>query len=266
MLSNQLPTIGIVGGMGPRAGNALFERVICNTRASTDQQHLPVVVMSFPSEITDRTAFLKGITAENPAYAIVKIIQKLAITGAGVVGIACNTSHSALIYDIIEEELFKRKVDVKLLHMPNETCLFIKSNYPEVKRVGLMATNGTYETGLYQQILKGMGYDVVLPDLRFQNNVIHRMIYHETWGLKASHSVVTDQVYKLFDEALSFFKARDTDAIILGCTELSLLVKDNTMRGMQLIDSTDCLARALVNAVTTNTVTINAAGLASEIF
>lgn len=265
MVLNQLPTIGIVGGMGPRAGNALFERVICNTCASTDQQHLPVVVMSFPAEITDRTAFLKGITAENPAYAIVKIIQKLAAAGAGIVGIACNTSHSALIYDIIEEELFKRKVGVKLLHMPNETCLFIKSDYPLVKRVGLMATNGTYETGLYQQILKGMGYEVVLPDLRFQNNVIHRMIYHETWGIKASHNVVTEQVYTLFDEAVSFFKTRNTDAIILGCTELSLLLKDSTVSGMQLIDSTDCLARALVNCVTNNRVMVNA-GFASEVF
>lgn len=238
--------IGIVGGMGPQAGIALYEKLVSNTLVNTDQQHLSVVLMAFPKNIVDRTLFLEGLVSINPAYEIVKIIKKLVISGAQVIGIACNTSHSPAIFDIIAYEVGKLGSKIKLLHMPLEVCDYISGNYPRISRVGLMVTNGTYRSGLYKNLLQERGIDVVVPDRNFQNNVIHKMIYDPEIGIKANSNRIREEAQLLCNEALFFFKKHNVEAIILGCTELSLILKASEVDGMHIIDSTECLAKALV--------------------
>jgi aspartate racemase len=245
--------IGIVGGMGPQAGNALFNRITCNTPATSDQEHLPVILASFPSEITDRTLYLDGLVRENPAHAINLVIERLEQAGAAIIGIACNTSHAPAIFDVIREGLLARSSTVQLLHMPNETCQYIRQHMPMVSRVGLMTTNGTYRSRLYKNILESMGYEVVVPDPEFQNDVIHRMVYDPEWGIKANPAEIRQEVKMLLERALDFFSGANTEAIILGCTEFSLLFKKTMARGMPLVDATDCLAKALVRIATAHT-------------
>ncbi len=242
--------IGIVGGMGPHAGAALFNGILRNTRASTDQQHLSAILMSFPGEIVDRTLFLEGKTTVNPAFRIVKVIKKLEAAGAELVGIACNTCHALPIYDVIMEELDKINSPVKMINMPVETCRTIAEKYYGARRVGVMATNGTYKSGLYRRLLREWGFDIVQPRAEFQNDIIHRMIYDPEFGIKAQGGFISSQVQGLMEKAIDYFKEQDTDAIILGCTELSLTVTGSKIRGIQMVDSTECLARALVKEAT----------------
>jgi aspartate racemase len=244
------PVIGIVGGMGPQAGVMLCNQIVSCTDAYLDQQHLPVILMSFPERIADRTAFLEGYVKTNPAYQIVKVIQQLERAGASIVGMACNTSHAGPILDVILEELDVRGSNVKLLNMPAETCHYLSYNHPEIKRVGLMATNGTYRSGVYETLLRKNGYVVVQPDLSFQEEVIHRMIYDPIIGIKANPDNSAERVKHLTEKALCFFRNNDAQAIILGCTELSLVLTDSEAEGMVIVDSTKALAKALVNEAT----------------
>lgn len=69
--------IGIIGGVGPLAGLDIVTKIIEETIATTDQEHLPVLLSSQPHRIADRTAYLLGQESENPAYAIAEIIQEL---------------------------------------------------------------------------------------------------------------------------------------------------------------------------------------------
>ena len=85
--------IGIVGGLGPEAGVDLFRKIIQETPAKGDEDHLKVVLDSAPSEVPDRTAFLTGKTKVNPGTAIGKIICRLISADAEVIGIPCNTAH-----------------------------------------------------------------------------------------------------------------------------------------------------------------------------
>jgi len=242
--------IGIVGGMGPQAGHTLFEKITLFTNAKIDQQHLSVVLISFPGNLVDRTLFLEGGISINPAFNIVNIIEKLENAGAKIVGIACNTSHSPAIYNVIKEELIKRDIQVKLVNMPFETCMYIKKNHSDVRRVGLMTTNGTYKSEVYKNILLDLKYDVVIPDIKFQNEIIHKMIYDPEFGIKSNPQNITDEVSLLADKALCFFKEKNVDAIILGCTELSLILTAKSIKDMIIVDSTDCLAKALVREAT----------------
>jgi len=242
--------IGIVGGMGPQAGMALFNSIIANTNASTDQQHLPVVLMSYPGHIVDRTAFLEGSTAVNPAYSIVEIIMKLEKAGANTIGIACNTVYSSRIYRVILEELNRMNSAVNIVNMPLETCRRIREQFPLSNRVGVMSTNGTYRSAVYNDLLQDWGYDVIIPDPAFQNDVIHRMIYDQEFGLKANGKDLKPEAGLLLDKTLDFFSAKGADTIVLGCTDLSWDFKERVKRNIQIIDSTEALAIALIRQAT----------------
>src|SRR5882762_75747 len=117
--------IGIVGGMGPQAGADLLDRISRATNATRDQQHRSVVLMSFPKHIADRTAFMEGAVHENPGFSIAEVIGRLENAGAKVVGIACNSSHIPAIYNTVLDELHRMNSNVKLLHMPFETCRYL---------------------------------------------------------------------------------------------------------------------------------------------
>ncbi|UII23766.1 aspartate/glutamate racemase family protein [Fulvivirga ligni] len=258
--------IGIVGGMGPQAGAALFNEILANTTVKEDQQHLSVILMSFPKDITDRTAFLEGKEKVNPAKSIVEVISKLEYAGAKIIGLACNTSYSPEIYDVIIKELKQINSEVQLLNMPIETCKYIRDNYKQVRRIGLMTTNGTYKTGLYKNILEDMGYEIVIPDLQFQENFIHKMIYDRNFGIKSNTNSISKEALSLLDRALGFFSERKADAIILGCTELSLILKKEMVENMLIIDSTQVFAKALIRAGRTHEIKCNSTILLKQEF
>ena len=238
--------IGIVGGMGPQAGTALLNSMTVQTNARKDQQHLSTILMSFPRCIVDRTAFLERKEKINPAYNIAGVITKLEQAGATIVGMACNTAHVPEIYDVIVDELCQQNSRVRLLHMPSEVCCYIKRRFEYAQRVGLMATNGTYYSRVYEKQLNSLGYEVIVPDAQFQNDVIHRMIYDKKFGIKAHATGVTQPVRGLLDEALAFYRSRKTDVLILGCTELSLALTERKVDGMAVVDSTETFAQALI--------------------
>ena len=242
--------IGIVGGMGPQAGITLYNNILRHTDANTDQEHLSVILMSFSKHIVDRTAFLEGEVSVNPAYNVIKVIEKLAIAGARVVGMPCNTLHAPRIFSVIEEGISKLENQVTLLSMPMEVCKYIKENFPQARRIGLMGTNGTFKSKIYQGLMEQNGYEVVVPKFDFQDQVIHKMIYDPTIGIKANPVDVTAEAASLWHQALDFFKEEKADAIILGCTELSQVHLPGTVTDAILIDSTEVLAKALVREAT----------------
>jgi aspartate racemase len=238
--------IGIVGGMGPRAGLEIFNYIINHTSTSIDQEHLSVILMSFPKQLVDRTLFLEKKISVNPAFNISKIIIKLENAGAQIIGIACNTSHSSAIFDVILAELRERNSKVKLLNMPFEVCNYLNNSYSYVNRVGLLTTNGVYKSEVYKETLENLGFNVIVPDYKFQNDVIHRMIYDEKIGIKSVSNKITAEVHSLMKRALSFFKEKNTEAIILGCTEFSLVIKEKLIDDMIIVDSSEVLAKALI--------------------
>jgi aspartate racemase len=249
MLKNKSdPIIGIVGGMGPQAGAALFNSILRNTSAAKDQQHLSTILMSFPSDIVDRTAFLQGQVDINPGYAVAHIILQLEKAGASIVGISCNTCHSPKIFDLIVRQLQTQGSRVILLNMPLETCKGIAETYPHARKIGLMATTGTLLSGTYHRLLTRMGYEPIIPDAGFQQEVIHRMIYDPKSGLKATAGAITGNVNLLAKKAMGYFRSRNADAVILGCTDLSVLLEEPRAKELPLIDSTESLGKALIKA------------------
>ena len=200
-------TIGIIGGMGPLATADLFEKIVGHTKAACDQEHLHVVIDS-NTNIPDRTAALLHGGAD-PLPELVKSAGRLEKMGADVLIMPCNTAHN--YYDGIAAA-----VSVPVLHMVRLTAQALVER--GVKKAGLLATDGTVQTGIYQKSFAGSGVELLTPDEAGQRAVME-MIYQ---GVKAGDMGFDARPAR---QAMERLLAAGAEVLILGCTELPLAVK-----------------------------------------
>lgn len=184
--------IGIVGGVGPYAGLDVAKKIFDNTIAARDQEHLPVVLASFPNQIPDRTEFLLGHAKVNPARAVVRIIRTLVETaGVTAIGIPCNTMHAPRIFDPIKKGAARLGRTVRLVHMIEETARHIRRAYPHIKKIGVLSTTGTLRSRVYPMIWNPLGFEVLSPDATTQETCVQPAIYDAVRGIKAHANPVT---------------------------------------------------------------------------
>ncbi|HRQ36964.1 MAG TPA: amino acid racemase [Chloroflexota bacterium] len=238
-------TIGVVAGVGPLAGLDLQQKIVSQTIAGRDQDHLTVLSVSRPCAIPDRTDYLLGQVAENPAYALAAQVRLLAQMGAQVIGIPCNTAHAPPIWDALRAELVQANCQIQLLHMIEEVGRFLREHHPEIERVGILSTTGTYRAEVYPQVLGALGFTAVTPPAAMQESLIHPAIYHPEHGIK-SCGRVTDRARQDLLAGVAALQAQGAQAIVLGCTEIPLAITEKRIDDMVIIDPTLILARALV--------------------
>ena len=244
LLKNSVLTIGILGGMGPQAGIDLATKIVSETDASIDQDHIPVILYGHPG-IPDRTAFLFGKTSLNPAIAIASGLEKLSLAGADVAGIACNTAHSPSIIGEVGRLLDEAGCDLKILHLIGETVRALTILLPNVKRVGVLGTKGTLKFRLYDDPLEEAGIAVIHPkDL----DALNGAIFDPEFGMKGFSSPVSQKARTSVLRAVDDVVEQGAEAVILGCTELPLAVSGDYRAGIPLIDPGQVLAGALVTA------------------
>lgn len=223
---------GILGGMGPEATARFFELVIKNTEAARDQEHLRIIICNWP-QIPDRTrAILFG--GENPVPYMLEGLRILKKAGVELVAIPCMTAHYFL------PELRKR-TGLKLLNLVAETARWTVHNLPEVKAVGLLATEGTVATGIFQNAFSRMKINVIKPSPENQAKIMEA-VYGKI-GIKAGFTGAGPA--RLLREAARELIESGARAIIAGCTEIPLALKQNSLP-VSLIDPLTIGARALV--------------------
>ncbi|MFW6364556.1 MAG: aspartate/glutamate racemase family protein [Bacteroidota bacterium] len=244
-MNNKEHIIGIVGGVGPYAGNLLVEKIFNETKANCDQEHLPVALLSLPSRIIDRTEYLMGNTSINPAYAVHEIIKMLEKTGASVVGIPCNTMHADEIFETLRQEMEKSGSKVRLVNMIDEVTGFIQQHYPKLKNIGILSTSGTYQSGIYQKALNIRNLKPVSPEPGIQEN-IHQSIYHSEYGIKSVSNPVSKKAKNILVHGIRDLKAKGAEGIILGCTEIAYALPYKELKNIPLFDTVNILARALI--------------------
>jgi aspartate racemase len=241
--------VGVVGGVGPFAGLDLNRKIFENTRTCREQDHLEVYLLSASSRISDRTEYLLNPqTVENPGEAIYGVIEKLHRIGARVIGIPCNTSHCAPIFDLVLRRIEENGLDVTLLNMIEETRDFVRSTYPEMTRVGLLATKGTYGSDVYGAIFRADGKVKVLAPTLADQDRVHASIYDPEYGIKNHPDPVRPEALQALTSIAVRLIADGAEAIIMGCTEIPLAL-ESVKLSVPLIDATEVLARALIARV-----------------
>ena len=242
----QEPVIGVVGGMGPYAGVDLVRKIFDETLAESDQEHLPVTLVSYAHRIRDRSSFILGRERVNPAPGIAAALAELGRIGATVAGMPCNSAHAPAIFDEVVRALEERGLRLRLLHLISEALALARETAPGIRRIGPLSTFGLHSTGLYKRQITDAGMTAVMPADGVAEHVVHRAIFDPAFGIKAHSNPVTDKARDLVLEGVRHLTDRGADAVILGCTELPLAVPEQRFEGVPLIDSTRALARGLI--------------------
>ncbi len=217
--------VGILGGMGPLATLELMKRVIEKTGAKRDQDHVPTFVANVP-QIPDRTEYLRG-EGEDPRPILRSLARKLEKVGCEAIFMPCNTAH------VFYEDLTS-SISVPLFHMPARTVYEAKNR--GISELLLLATMGTYLSGIYSALGKKYGVRVLIPKEEIREEV-HRAIY---LGVKAGNLRKNGDILKKIKEEYGDI------TILLGCTELSVL-KAKFECEFDVIDPLDVSARYLID-------------------
>lgn len=243
---NEEKIIGVIGGMGPYAGLDLTRKIFEETIAGTDQDHVPVAMLSLSPRIPDRTAFLLQEIDTNPAPAIAHVALQLERMGAMVAGMSCNSAHVPALFNEIHSMLQASESRIRLINMIDETVNYIVADHTHLSRIGVLSTNSVYHFGVYKKALSQAQLDPVLPDVATQENIIHRAIYDPAYGIKAQSDPVSEKAKQDIAGAIEKLNKAGAEAIILGCTELPLALPEPELNGIPLVDPTRILARALI--------------------
>lgn len=223
-----LKTLGIIGGMGPFATQCLFKKIIMYTDAKSDQEHVHIIIDN-NTTIPDRTSYILG-KGENPEIYLVKSAIKLEMANADFIIMPCNTAH--FFYSSII-----KYITIPFLNMITETAVYITNTFKGLKRIGLLATQGVYKTGIYDKALGHYGIEVLNPNSKNQV-AITDLIYN----IKEGNINVS---LNGFDTAVDEISARGAEVIILGCTELSIAYEMFQMKG-NFVDPLTILAKAAI--------------------
>ena len=223
----QKQTLGVIGGLGPIATAHFMELIIRMTEAHTDQEHLDMIIYNRPS-IPDRTGYILDPTKPNPLPEMIRVGNALARQGAKLIAIPCMTAH------YFHREL-TRYIEAPIVHAIHETAAHLKKH--GISKVGIMATDGTIRSKLFQSELERHGIEALIPGPEGQKCVMS-VIYDD---IKANKPAGMDK----FQLASRDLRAQGAQAIILGCTELSLVKRDYPI-GAGYLDAMEVLAQTCV--------------------
>ena len=219
--------IGIIGGMGPMATADLFIKIVENTVAKNDQEHLHVLIDN-NTDIPDRTAcILEGSDA--PLAPMVESAKRLVDQGADVLVIPCNTAHYF-------HSGVQAAVDVPVLNMPEISAQHCADR--GLSCVALLSTAGTVRARIYEPYFEKLGITLLHPTKVGVDNLMY-LIYDE---IKAGRTPHPERLYP----ELVGLEEQGAQAFLLACTELPLVFHDGGR--VPFIDPTLLLARAAVEA------------------
>lgn len=223
--------LGVLGGMGPLATVDFMHKVLLATPVGRDQDHVPMVVSCIP-QVPDRTAAFRG-EGESPLDAMIDCGRRLLAAGAQLVLIPCNTAH--LWYDDLESAL-----QIPMLHIVDAALEDVQGLPDETRSVGLLATDATIASGLYVDRSPRWGRNIrwLLPTALEMSECVSP-------GIEAVKAGRLGVGASLLGQAAQALVRRGAGAIILGCTEIPLVL-DAQAAGCPVIDATAALARRAV--------------------
>ena len=151
--------------------------------------------------------------------------------GADFLIIPCNTAHYFI------EEL-RSELGIPVLHMIEMTASHGAREYPDAKTVGLIATDGTLRSGIYERFFGEAGMDVLVPTPYLQSRAMDAIYKHIKKGdLETGRKISLDVALDLV--------GRGADLVICGCTEISLVLKDGDI-AVPVVDPLQVLAEVAV--------------------
>ncbi|QQR39240.1 aspartate/glutamate racemase family protein [Devosia rhizoryzae] len=225
-----MKTIGLIGGMSWES-SAHYYRILNEETARLlgGLHSCPVIMHSV--DFAPIAQMQAAGDWDRAGRELNTVARGLVSAGAEVLGIATNTMH--VIADAITQSL-----DVPLLHIADPTAETLLADGFDT--VGLLGTSFTMEMPFYKDRLMARGLTPLVPEVDRTN--LHGIIYEEL-----CKGIVRDESRQVYVTAIERLKARGAQAVILGCTEIGMLI-DDSVSPLPTYDTTDLHAKALVAA------------------
>ena len=215
--------IGILGGMGTQAGLDFCNKLAILSRGKIDQEY-PLFILYNKSNIPGRPESIgvqtrtfstlprrtKNIIKYNKVLkSLLEGCRSLEKSGCKFIVIPCNTAH--YWYNDL-----KKKIKIPIINMPNEVFLHAKKMCKKNTKIGLLATEGTLKTQIYEKLFKNE-YELIKPNSNLQIQSVNKTIKHVKMGnIKLAE--------KSIKPAINYLIKNNCKKIILGCTELPIAI------------------------------------------
>ena len=200
--------VGILGGMGPMATVDLFQKIIENTPALVDQDHLRIIIDSnakIPSRID---AIMQG--TKTPLPEMIKSAKTLQLAGADLILIPCHTAHHWL-------EKLQNNVTIPVLNLIELTALYTRKHFTDTGEILLLASEAAVKLGLYEKYFKHSNVQLLLPG-RQEQSIVSVAIKEVKCG-----SIKNNSHLEQLNSIIAKYQAKGILAVLGGCTEISLL-------------------------------------------
>lgn len=221
--------LGVLGGMGPAATAEFLKRLVDQTPAKRDQDHIPTVVWNDP-RVPDRSTAMKQGTDE-PLPWLLQGVRGLKAAGCDYIVIPCNTAHF-WYHELV-------KLDVPIIHIVDSVADALRQVHVVNTTIGVMGTQATVELGLYQYHLNKLGWNCLTPSKEEMDTLVQPAIdLIKAGDLESSYPMLMTVVDSLI--------ARGVRAVVLGCTEIPLAVQDHVRNDIPLINSIDSLVKSAI--------------------
>ena len=225
-----MKTIGLIGGMSWESSAHYYAAINRETAARLGGLHsAPLILHSV--DFAPVAALQSSGQWDEAGRQLNAVARGLQAAGAGVLGLATNTMH-------VVAEIMLEGIDIPFVHIGDPTAEALLADGFET--VGLLGTRFTMEMDFYKDRLRQSGLTPLVPEVDHTN--LNGIIYDEL-----CKGIVRDQSRKVYQAAIDRMAARGAQAVILGCTEIGMLIDDSSS-SLPTYDTTDLHARALVSA------------------
>jgi aspartate racemase len=227
--------LGIISGMGSRAGANFLQKIVEYSPAVKDQDFIEIILHN-NSAIPDRT---KAIVFNecSPVDEIKRSLKLFNENNVDVVVLSCITS-----YHYLEE--IRKYTKGKIINPVGAVASYIIKKYPRIKRAGLLATTGTIKARLFHDMLNRHDITTITLEEEDQKNLFMKSLYMDH-GLKSSF--ISEESKNLFFDAIRKLEEKGIEVLIGGCSEVSFMLHTRDIK-MPYIDAIDVLARETVVA------------------
>jgi aspartate racemase len=215
--------LGIIGGTGPESTIEYYGRLIAGYRTRQGDGHAPAIIINS----VDNKKLVDWFTANELGKVtdfLEAELQRLVAAGADFALIAANTPH--LVFDELQ-----RRLKIPLLSIVQATCDAAAT--AGLRRLALFGTRFTMQAKLFPELFAARGMTIVVP------NKEEQAFIHEKYMGELFVGTIRDETRVALIKIVEAMRERDhIDGLILGGTELSLILREPTAAGLPVLDTT----------------------------
>ena len=224
--------LGVLGGMGPAASAEFMVRLIAQTPAKRDQDHIPTILWS-DTAVPDRSTSMRN-GDDKPLPYLLAGIQGLVLAGCNLIVIPCNTAH--LWFKEMEKQA---SWHARIVHIVDSVADALLDVSVVDSKIGVMGTQATVELGLYQYRLNKLGWNCIVPTKQEMDTLVQPAIdLIKANQFEAAHPMLMTVIHSLI--------GRGATAVVLGCTEIPLSIREDTVQDTPIINSIDSLVKSAI--------------------